>query len=141
MADPLVLDTHVWYWFAEGKGDRLGRALPRRIERAVADGRAFVSAISAWELGMLVAKRRLVLATDVAHWIATAREPPGVRLADVTVEVALDGSRLPGEFHGDPADRLIVATARSLGAALLTCDERILAYGENGGVRVVDAGR
>lgn len=138
MAEPLLLDTHVWYWFAEGKGDRLARSLPRRIERAVAEGRAFVSSISAWELGMLVAKRRLVLATDVADWIVATREPPGVLVADVTTEIAIDGSRLPGKFHGDPADRLIVATARSLGATLLTCDERVLAYAAEGDVRVAD---
>ena len=87
---------------------------------------------------MLVAKRRLVLATDVADWIDATREPPGVRIADVTAEIAVDGTRLPGVFHGDPADRLIVATARSLGATLVTCDERILAYAEDGDLRVAD---
>src|SRR5262245_48195616 len=128
VAEQLLLDTHVWYWFAEGKKDRLARSVPGKIERAVGTGDAFISAISAWELGMLVSKRRLVLATDVANWIDATREPPGVQVADVTAEIALDASRLTGPFHGDPADRLIVATARSLGAALVTCDERILAY-------------
>ena len=139
MTDSLLLDTHVWYWFAEGRADRLARSVPRRIERAVADGRAFVSAMSAWELGMLVAKRRLLLATDVADWIDASREPPGVRIAEVTAEIAVDSTKLPGTLHYDPADRLIVATARSLGATLLTCDERIVAYGEDGNVRVLDA--
>ena len=88
---------------------------------------------------MLVAKRRLLLATDVADWIDASREPPGVRIAEVTAEIAVDSTKLPGTLHYDPADRLIVATARSLGATLLTCDERIVAYGEDGNVRVLDA--
>lgn len=141
MGELLVLDTHVWYWFVSGRADRLARSMPRRIERAVAAGRAFVSAISAWELGMLIAKGRLTLSMDVADWIDASREPPGIRVADVTPEIAIDGSRLPGFAHGDPADRIIVATTRSLGAALVTCDERILEYGDADVVRLVDGRR
>lgn len=138
MAEPLLLDTHIWYWFVEGKGDRMSRAVPRTVERAVKEGRAFVSAMSAWELAMLVAKRRLVLATNVADWIGASREPPGMRVADLTVDIAVDSTKLPG-IPGDPADRIIVATARSLGATFVTCDARLLAYGKEGNVRVMDA--
>lgn len=138
MAERLLLDTHVWYWFAEGKGKRLSRSVRRSIERTAVAGRVFVSAISAWELGMLVAKGRLVLATDVKQWIDATREPPGILVADVSAEIAVDASRLPAAFHGDPADHIIVATTRSLGATLVTCDERIVRYGEDGGVRVMD---
>jgi PIN domain nuclease of toxin-antitoxin system len=138
VTEPLLLDSHVWYWFVEGKRDRMARSIPRKIERAVSEGRAFVSAMSAWELGMLVSKRRLVLATDLADWIDATREPPGVQIADVTADIALDGSRVAADFRGDPADWLIVATARSLGASLVTCDERILAYAEEGNLRIVD---
>lgn len=138
MAESFVLDTHVWYWFVEGKSTRLGRRVPRTVERAVNDGRAFVSAMSAWELAMLVDKGRLTFATDVGDWIDASREPPGVRLVDVTPDIAVDGARLPGFLHGDPSDRIIVATARALGATMLTCDERIVSYSAKGGVRVLD---
>lgn len=138
MAEPLLLDTHVWYWLAEGKVNRVSRTLPRMVERAVKNGRAFVSAMSAWELAMLVHKGRLVLATGIVDWIGASREPPGVRIVDVTAAIAVDGASLPGVLHGDPADRIIVATARSLGATIVTCDERIVTYGDDGNVRVID---
>jgi PIN domain nuclease of toxin-antitoxin system len=141
VSELLLLDTHVWYWFVAGRADRLARALPRRIERAVADGRAFVSAMSAWELGMLVTKGRLTLSMDVGDWIDASREAPGIRVTDITAEIALDGSRLPAFTQGDAADRLIVATARSLGAALVTCDERILDQGLAKTVKLLDGRR
>lgn len=141
MGELLVLDTHVWYWFVSGRADRLARSIPRRIERAVSAGRAFVSAISAWELGMLVTKGRLTLSMDVGDWVDASREPPGIRVADVTAEIALDGSRLPAFSQGDPADRIIVATARSLSATLVTCDDRILDYSEARAVKLLDGRR
>ena len=137
----LVLDTHVWYWFVTGQANRMARSIPRRIERAVSAGRAFVSAMSAWEVGMLVTKGRLTLSMDVGDWIDASREPPGIRVTDVTAEIALDGSRLPAFSQGDPADRIIVATARSLGATLVTCDARILNYRDAKAVRVLDGRR
>ena len=137
----LVLDTHVWYWFVSGRTDKLARTIPRRVERAVSAGRAFVSAMSAWELGMLVTKGRLTLSMDVGDWIDASREPPGIRVTDVTVEIALDGSRLPAFSQGDPADRIIVATARSLSATLVTCDDRILDYREAKAVKLLDGRR
>lgn len=88
---------------------------------------------------MLVDKGRMAFATDVADWIDASREPPGVRLVDVTTEIAVDAARLPGFLHGDPSDRIIVATARSLGATVVTCDERIVSYRDRGNVRVLDA--
>jgi PIN domain nuclease of toxin-antitoxin system len=141
VTDGVVLDTHVWYWFVAGRTNRLARPVVRRIERAVSGAHAFVSAMSAWELGMLVAKGRLTLSMDVADWIDASREPPGIRVADVTTEIAVDGARLLAFPTGDPADRIIVATARSMGAALITCDERILDYGATQVVKLVDGRR
>jgi PIN domain nuclease of toxin-antitoxin system len=138
--DVLVLDTHVWFWFVVGHGVRLGRRVPKLIERAGNEGRAFVSAISAWELAMLADRGRVRLATDVGELINVSREPPGIRIVDVTPEIAVDGGRLPGFPHGDPADRIIVATARALAATMLTCDDRILSYGAAGNLKVLDAG-
>lgn len=108
-------------------------------ERAVKNGRAFVSAMSAWELAMLASRGRLALGTSVNDWIDASREPPGVRFVDVPPDMAVDGAFLPAFPHGDPADRIIVAAARSLGATLVTCDARLIAYGDEGYVRVFDA--
>ncbi len=86
---------------------------------------------------MLVAQKRVVLTKDVRIWIREALNQPGVFLADFTPEIAIDSCSLPGDLHGDPADRILVATARSLDAILLTKDERLIEYGERGFVRAL----
>ncbi len=137
--DLLLLDTHIWYWMAEEKVDEVAKGLPAIINRAADEGRTCVSAISAWELGLLVAKGRIRLAVDLTEWIAGSTGPRGVRLLDVTADIAVASTRLPGRIHGDPADRIIIATARDLGATLVTRDERILDYGRAGYLRVLNA--
>ena len=134
----VLLDTHVLVWLVVGDG-RLRQAARRRIEAAAQEQASWVSAITAWEIGMLVAKGRLVLDRDVMEWLQTALALPGIRTAPLEPVVAVDSTRLPGEWHGDPADRLIVATARHLGATLVTADAALVAYGELGHVQVFSA--
>jgi PIN domain nuclease of toxin-antitoxin system len=136
---PLLLDTHVWVWFVGGDAARLARRTVSSVERAVRDGRCLVSVISVWELAMLEAKGRVRLGGAIDAWVAASRQPPGVTLAELSPEIAIESTRLPGDVHGDPADRMLIATARILGAVLVTCDERILTYGGGGYVRTVDA--
>jgi PIN domain nuclease of toxin-antitoxin system len=111
------------------------------IEHAARESTVFVSAITPWEIAMLVAKGRLALTLDVQEWIDTALHQPGVALAPLDPTIAVASTRLPGTLHGDPAARLIVATARHLGALLITADERLLTYGAAGHVAVLDATR
>ena len=99
----------------------------------------WVSAITPWEIGMLVAKGRLVLDRDVMDWLQAALALPGIRVAPLEPAVAVASTRLPDDLHGDPADRLIVATARHLGATLITADAALLAYGRLGHVGVLSA--
>jgi PIN domain nuclease of toxin-antitoxin system len=134
----VLLDTHVLVWLAEGDA-RLDVAARREIEQAAAQGVAWVSAITPWEVGILVAKGRLVLACDVQDWVDEVLALPGLRLAPLTPAIAVASSRLPGELHGDPADRLIVATARHLGAALVTADAALLRYAAAGHMLAVAA--
>lgn len=136
---PLLLDTHAWIWLFEGRPDRLADDLVVRLERAGRSSALFVSAISVWELGMLVAKGRLVLNRDVADWVSATRRAPGVRVVTVGAAIALAAAALPPGLHGDPADRLIAATARHRGATLVTADERLIAYGASGHLDVVAA--
>lgn len=135
----VLLDTHVWVWLMLGD-DRLGSRSRRMLERAVPDGLLRVSVISVWEVAMLEAKGRLTLATDCESWVREALSAPGIGMADLTPSVAISSTRLPGSFHGDPADRILVATARELGAVLLTADATILDYGREGHVQVATAG-
>ncbi|MDP2760145.1 MAG: type II toxin-antitoxin system VapC family toxin [Sideroxyarcus sp.] len=135
---PLLLDTHVWLWFALGDASRLAAPVRKKIEAAAHGGKLVVSAISIWEIGMLEAKGRIVLGTPCEKWITAALELPGLRLIGLEPEIAVASSRLPGEIHGDPADRMLAATARARDAMLATADERLLEYGKAGFMRVLD---
>ena len=136
---PLLLDTHALVWLAVGDA-RLSAAARKRIESAAQHQQLWVSAITPWEIGMLVAKGRLVLDRDVMDWVAAALALPGIRLAPLDPAVAVASTRLPGELHADPADRLIVATARHLGATLVTADAALLSYGRRRHVGVLAVG-
>jgi PIN domain nuclease of toxin-antitoxin system len=83
---------------------------------------------------MLVAKQRLVVSLPCQDWVRQALQVPGLSLVPLTPEIAVQASFLPGEFHGDPADRIIVATARATGAVIVTADQRILDYARDGNV-------
>lgn len=136
---PLVLDTHVWIWLLEGTEGALAAAAIKQVEAAAAASRLAVAAISVWELAMLESKGRITLSRSIEEWTKAALTAPGLQLVELSPDVALQSTRLPGEFHGDPADRIIIATTRTLGGVLVTCDGGILKYGEAGHVRVLDA--
>ena len=134
----VLLDIHALVWLVVGDG-QLRLAVRRRIETAAQEQQLWVSAITPWEIGMLVAKGRLVLDRDVMDWLQAALSLPGIRVAPLEPALAVASTRLSGELHGDPADRLIVATARHLGATLVTADAALLAYGQLGHVGVLSA--
>jgi PIN domain nuclease of toxin-antitoxin system len=122
----IVLDTHVWVWWVQGD-KRLGSAWTELIRQSEGGGLG-VSAISCWEVAKLAERRRLVLPYEIDAWFTAALSYPGVRLLPVTPTIAAESSRLPGDFHSDPADQLIVATARIHGCGLLTADAKIRGY-------------
>ncbi len=135
---PVVLDTHAWIWLVGG--DRtLGADALEAIEAAGLRGAVLVPAISVWEVGTLEAKGRITLGKPCRQWVAQALSAPGICLAPLAPEIALESSRLPGAFHGDPADRMVVATARMEDALLVTRDRRIVDYARQGHVRVIEA--
>jgi PIN domain nuclease of toxin-antitoxin system len=134
----LLLDTHVWLWFALGDESRLKPRPQTAIEAASLGGALIVSAISVWEIGMLEAKGRVTLGMPCEKWIEAALALPGLRLVGLTPEIAIASSRLPGVMHGDPAGRILAATARSHDAVLMTADERLVEYGKAGFMRVLD---
>ena len=136
----VVLDTHALVWLVQGS-QRIGPRSRALIEAAANADAAFVAAISTWEIAMLVAKGRLALDRDVGEWLTAALGLPGLRLASLDPQVAVDSTRLPGAVQGDPADRLIVATARRHTATLITDDRLILDYSATGHVKAHRAGR
>jgi len=122
----IVLDTHVWVWWVHGD-ERLTSGQSEIIQANEADVIG-VSAISLWEIAKLVELGRLELNVPLEKWFEQALDYPGIRVIELTSEIAVESTRLPGEFHRDPADQIIVATARILKCALVTSDERILDY-------------
>lgn len=138
---PLLYDTHSWIWSAAGDEAQLGPGARAAIEEEARTGSLRVAAISVWEVAMLHAKGRLQLSQDLTQWVHRALGAPGTRLVPLEPEISIESTRLPGAFHGDPADRLLVATARVLGATLLTRDRAILEYARHGHLTVLDASR
>lgn len=122
----ILLDTHIWIWFAD-ESNQLTKQHRQAIEQHRADGLG-VSVISCWEVAKLVEYNRLKLACSIEEWIETATTLPGVQLIDLTPRIAITSTKLPGNFHRDPADQIIVATSQVYGIELLTVDERILKY-------------
>jgi PIN domain nuclease of toxin-antitoxin system len=122
----ILLDTHIWVWWVNGSS-QLTATQRSHIESNESMGLG-VSVISCWEVAKLVEVNRLELRCPVAEWIAQALAYPGVRLLYLTPRIAVESTRLPGAFHRDPADQIIVATARIRRCPLLTADGRILPY-------------
>ncbi|HNA62186.1 MAG TPA: type II toxin-antitoxin system VapC family toxin [Rhabdochlamydiaceae bacterium] len=133
----LLLDTHVWLWIMIGNSD-----LTANFRKAFAHSQknqgVLISPISIWEIGMLVEKNRIQIDMDVQEWVDQALDIPGVKLSPITSRIAIQSSRLPGIVHGDPADRLLIATAHEENAVLTTCDEKLLKYGADKFVNVHD---
>jgi PIN domain nuclease of toxin-antitoxin system len=136
--EPLtVLDTHVWIWVVEGDRTALSAPAIEAIERAAKGGAVRVSAISVWEVAMLEVKGRISLSRPVDDWVRAALHAPGVRLLPLSPEIAIESTRLPAVPRGDPADRILMASARHLGGQLATCDREILNYSEGGQLKVL----
>jgi PIN domain nuclease of toxin-antitoxin system len=134
----LLLDTHIWLWYAEGLSRRLRPASVKKLEDARKGDGLVVSAISIWEVGMHSARGRIQLAVPLRDWVEKALGVPGIRLAPLDAAAAAESTLLPAEPPGDPADRFLIATARTQGTALATRDGRIIEYARRGFLRVVE---
>jgi PIN domain nuclease of toxin-antitoxin system len=122
----IVLDTHIWVWWVTGSND-LSSAKRELLQSSLSEGFA-VSAISCWEVAKLVEKNRLQLTVPVDEWIDSALKYPGISLVPLEPQIAVASTQLAQPFHNDPADQIIVATARLLQCRLATDDQRLLQY-------------
>lgn len=136
----VLLDTCAVIWLANS--DALGAEAVLAITNAGLGEGVFVSPISAWEIGLLSRPRRggrdsLEFRPDPKTWFSRFMAGSAMRLATITPDIAIEASHLPGDLHSDPADRLIISTARNLGATIITRDRKILAYAEAGFVEAI----
>jgi PIN domain nuclease of toxin-antitoxin system len=123
----IVLDTHVWLWLLHDYGRLSPQAQTLIAQEKHRDGLR-VSAISMWEIAVKVEQRKLVLPLEINEWYEQARVYTGLSIEPVTPADFIASTQLPGNFHKDPADRIIVAFARRLDVSLISCDAKILNY-------------
>jgi PIN domain nuclease of toxin-antitoxin system len=122
-----LLDTHTWIWWHMNP-----KKLSQRVKKLIQDTAGYdvllLSAISPWEFSKLLEKNRIGISCNPEDWINRAIDMPGLRLIPLSPILAYRSTVLPQPFHNDPADQIIVATAREENATILTKDERILTY-------------
>lgn len=122
-----LLDRHAWMWWVTGDS-RLSKRARTTTERAAGDDDLAISAISIWEVAKKVENGQLNLDRALGDWLDAALAPEGLQVLELTRNVLVESCGLPGSFHGDPADQIIVATARKGAAVLVTADTRIRKY-------------
>jgi PIN domain nuclease of toxin-antitoxin system len=133
---PILLDTCALIWLVQD--EPLAQSSTDALqESAESGGAVYLSPITAWEVGLLVARGRLRLRMSPQSWFSRAISAPGVKLAAMSPDLLIASSFLPGKPPNDPADRIIAATARELGARLMTRDRVLLDYGKQGHVNVL----
>ena len=123
----IVLDTHIWLWWLHDPG-KLSADADRLIQQEQVSGTLVISAISVWEVAVKVQSGKLAIHMDINRWYELARSYPSTVIEPLSPVDAIASTQLPGDFHKDPADRIIVALARRLSVPLLTCDRKILDY-------------
>ncbi len=122
----MLLDTHIWVWWINDS-TRLKPPTLRYLD-ALPPSDVVISVISCWEVAKLVEKGRLELPVPLDEWFQQAIQTVGIRVIPLDIELIQDACQLPQPFHNDPADQLIVATARTKNLELLTVDQKILNY-------------
>lgn len=121
----IVLDTHVLLWWTGGEPGEVSSAARQTIEAELDGGKIFISSASAWEIAILVARRRIGLSLDVLGWLETVGEIAAVEFVPIDNDIAVMSTQLGDDFHRDPGDRYIVATSQKLGVPLVTADRKI----------------
>ena len=123
----IIIDTHVWLWLLHDPS-QLSNAVRAQIEIEEAQNGILVSAISVWEIAVKSSLGKLALPLPIEDWYALAKSHSGIVIEALNPEDAISSTQLPGDFHKDPADRIIVAMARRYDVPLITCDNNILKY-------------
>lgn len=135
--NPVLLDTHVVLWSLLTP-DEINQSSKRIIEQAQEQDQLFLSSISLWEIAMLKSKKRISVYEPLKDFLQAITNIEGLSIKDISAEVAAESVLLADNFHGDPADRIIAATAMTSGAVLLTRDKKILTWAEQGNIRAVE---
>lgn len=131
-----LLDTHIFIWLADGN-----KNLPPRhrkiINEALTNSNVYLNAISCWEIAMLVSKKRMILSSPTLNWIEQALKQTGIQLYPLSPQISVESCQLPNGINSDPADKIIVANARTADLTLITQDKQIQKYSKQHHVRTI----
>ena len=133
----IIIDTHVFLWLMEGSFELQPLEI-ELINKIVNNGQVLVASISIWEIAMLQKLGKITLSTPIKDWVEQSLNQKGIVIVTFDVAILIESVFLPGNFHKDPADRMIVATSRIKKVPLLTRDQRILDYSKDGHLQVVE---
>ena len=128
----LLLDTHYWLWLQMGDTSQIGTAAQRNLAEAQAERRLFASSISVLEFARLAHSGRVDLGQSIDDFVSQAERADGLQILALSHRILIESTRLPGNIHRDPSDRLLVATAREHGLTLITRDRYLLDYAKQG---------
>ena len=123
----ILLDTHTWLWLLHDP-TQLSESAQRVIEEAESNNSILVSSISVWEIAVKHSLKKLELPLPINEWFELAQKQPGTTIEPLLPIDAIESANLPGEFHKDPADRILVAIARKYDVPIISCDNKILSY-------------
>jgi len=132
--DKLILDTHILIWYIEGIN--LSEPQVELIDKMREKSSVYISAISIWEIALLVSKERIALSIDIDEWIQRVASITGLNLMDLSIPILTQSCTLLNYEHKDPADRMIIASARSINAHLITHDQKIIDYADKGYLKI-----
>ncbi len=134
----LILDTHVFVWLLNGNAT-ISTATRNIIQKTLSNGNVYISAISCWEIAMLEERKRIILTEPCLQWINEGLSHSGVQVLPLSAEISVESCNLPGNPHGDPSDKIIIASARLTNSHLITKDNAIIAYSKQHHVNVLKA--
>jgi len=138
MNNRVLVDTHIWLWHLNGEPS-LSTRVKKCIDACALENELYLSAISVWEIAMLVSKNKIILNTSCQAWINKSLSLPGVSLLPLSPEIAIESCQLPGNFHGDPADRIIVASAKVENLCLISRDKKLSSYCAKHDINILQA--
>ncbi len=136
--NPIILDTHVLLWSLL-QPEELNEDLKEQISLAQINNQLFICSISLWEIAMLKLKKRINIYEPIKDFLNSISNINGLKIKDISPEIAAESISLMDDFHGDPADRIIVATTRCFGASLITRDQKILNWANLGHIKSLQA--
>lgn len=136
MTNFIVLDTHILVWLVADE-TQISQKIKEIINAGAEDDNLIISSMSLWEVAMLLSKKKLNIYYPMRNFFDEISKIDGLIIKDINSEIAIESVSLDGDFHGDPSDRIIVATTRVLGATLLTRDEKILKWAKSGNIKTI----